>query len=388
MRRRADQRLSGPARALVGCGGLLFALFGVLPFWAMFVGPALELGRSFSWATARCEVLYVGTERAGGEYRPLVAYAYQVAGRERISARFEVLPNDYKTEEKARAQATDLTAGRPAECYVSASGVAVLKRRPNTQLYLGLVPLVFLIPAVLFLWLATRPGGRIPRAGDGTTWLPGGARPQDFAEASTRPLTLRPASTPLGRFLALLAATLVWNGLTGAFVAAVWSQGGAGDLPAGMLCFAPFPIVGLLLLAATVQRFLALFGPRASLTLSQPAVRPGESVAVSWELRRMAWRVRTTRVALVGRELVPAGGDGSGTAPAHVFLEHELGQVLPGGSPTEGRAGLTIPAGLMHSFEGGSFKVEWLVRVRAEVLLAPDLEEEFPLLVLPERPRP
>lgn len=387
MKRRSDARLTPPLRVAMGCGGLLFALCGLLPAWALLGAPLLELGRSSSWATARCEVLFVGVERAGEGHRPLVAYAYRVAGRERISARFEVLPNDYKTEESARAAAGELAPGRQADCYVSPSGTqAVLKRRPNRELLLGLVPLVFLVPAFIFLWLATRPSGKLGTDGGRGGWLPGGRRPEDVAEAGG-PVTLQPASTPLGRFLGLLAGMLVWNGLTGAFVAAAWNDISLRELGFGALCFAPFPLVGLLLLWAVVYRFFALFSPRACLTLSRPALRPGESVAVSWQLRRMAWRARSVDVALLGRETAPADSDGT-AGSAHVFLERPLGQALPGGSPTEGRAALTVPAGLMHSFEGGAFKVEWLVRLRARVLLAPDLEEEFPLVVLPERPRP
>ncbi len=196
-------------------------------------------------------------------------------------------------------------------------------------------------------------------------------------------MTLAPASTPLGRFLGLLAGMLVWNGLTGVFVAATWSDFSLSDAGLGLLCFAAFPLIGLLLLGATVYRFFALFGPRAFLTLSRPALRPGEAVTVSWELRRMAWRARALEVTLLGREAAPAG-EGSPSS-THVFLERRL-QPLPGGERTAGRAVVQLPPGLMHSFEAGGFELEWLVRVRAPVLMAPDLDEEFPLLVLPGRP--
>ncbi len=185
MRRRGDQRLTAPMRAFVGCGGLTFALCGLLPTWFLSVRPATELVRSLSWPAERCEVLYAGVERAGGDYRPLVAFAWQAGGRERVSARFEVLPNDYKKEEQARAQAADYKAGQRAECFVDpARSQAVLKRRPNTQLFLGLVPLLFLLPAALFLWLATRPGGRVaapptPRAG-----CPAGCGPRRWPRAA------------------------------------------------------------------------------------------------------------------------------------------------------------------------------------------------------------
>lgn len=383
MRRRGDQRLTAPMRAFVGCGGLTFALCGLLPTWFLSVRPATELVRSLSWPAERCEVLYAGVERAGGDYRPLVAFAWQAGGRERVSARFEVLPNDYKKEEQARAQAADYKAGQRAECFVDpARSQAVLKRRPNTQLFLGLVPLLFLLPAAPFLWLATRPGGRVARAADASSWLPGGLRPEEVAEGGG-PVTLAPASTPLGRFLGLLAGMLVWNGLTGVFVAATWSDFSLSDAGLGLLCFAAFPLIGLLLLGATVYRFFALFGPRAFLTLSRPALRPGEAVTVSWELRRMAWRARDLEVTLLGREAARAG-EGSPSS-THVFLERRL-QPLPGGERTAGRAVVQLPPGLMHSFEAGGFELEWLVRVRAPVLMAPDLDEEFPLLVLPGRP--
>lgn len=385
MKRRGDTRVPGLVRAAAGCGGLLFALFAVAPTWALLVRPATELGRALAWSAERCEVLYSGIERRGDKYRPLVAFAWQAGGRERISARFEVLPNEYKTEEQARAQSAPYVAGQAAECYLDPTRAqAVLKRRTNAQLFLGLVPLLFLLPAALFLWLATRPAGQLPgAAGGGSGWLPGRRRPADVRE-SGGPVTLVPASTPLGRFLLLTAVMLVWNGVTGAFIAAGWSEVSLAEIGPGLLCFAPFPLVGLALLGSTVHRFLALFGPRPFLTLSRPALRPGEAVTVGWELRRLGWRARSVEVTLLGRERAPTGSE---STASHVFLERRL-EPVPGATSTSGRAVIQLPAGLMHSFEAGSFKLEWLVRVRAEVLLAPDLDEEFPLTVLPERPRP
>jgi hypothetical protein len=44
---------------------------------------------------------------------------------------------------------------------------------------------------------------------------------------------------------------------------------------------------------------------------------------------------------------------------------------------------VTVPAELMHSFTGSHNKILWTIRVKGEIVHWPDIDEDFPLTVLP-----
>ena len=51
-----------------------------------------------------------------------------------------------------------------------------------------------------------------------------------------------------------------------------------------------------------------------------------------------------------------------------------------------GSVEVTIPSDSMHSFSSENNKIIWALRLKAEVEWRPDLNEEFPLTVLPLPP--
>ncbi|MHC4886361.1 MAG: hypothetical protein ACYTGH_14885, partial [Planctomycetota bacterium] len=66
------------------------------------------------------------------------------------------------------------------------------------------------------------------------------------------------------------------------------------------------------------------------------------------------------------------------------FLElplHESPSIQPGGD-AEG----LLPLDTMHSFEAENNKIEWSIQVTGEIPWWPDIDESFPVTVLPLRP--
>ncbi|HLH27703.1 MAG TPA: hypothetical protein VKW77_02230, partial [Acidimicrobiales bacterium] len=53
-----------------------------------------------------------------------------------------------------------------------------------------------------------------------------------------------------------------------------------------------------------------------------------------------------------------------------------------------GRAKFTVPADSMHSWKSGHNKFVWAIHVRGDIPWWPDIGEEFPIEVLPQRAAP
>jgi Protein of unknown function (DUF3592) len=376
------------ARSALGCGALAFISMG-LPFvWLMLGVPTLALVRSQAWPQASCEVLYTGVQpgvthsRGGSAYRPLVAYAYTVSGREYISAAFEVQPRDYKNEDDAKAQAATFASGSRWKCYVDPAdpGQAVLLRRFNPATLLGLLPGLFPVFGLLMLYAAFSVGRSNGPAQPSSSWLPAAATPEGDIVGSQN-VRLAPTSSPLGAFIGLLFANLIWNGITFSFMYLGWHDGGLRKFEPGMLCFLPFPLIGLMLLFSIPYKFLALFNPRPYLTLSRQALRPGESLTLRYELTPFGFRVRRLQLWLKGSEHNLGGNKQAATT--HEFYSGAVLDQNRGEEASAGQLTLTIPEGVMHSFEASRYQIRWRIKLVADIPLFPDVEQEFTLTVLP-----
>jgi hypothetical protein len=66
-----------------------------------------------------------------------------------------------------------------------------------------------------------------------------------------------------------------------------------------------------------------------------------------------------------------------------VFAEIPVFETMEHETLSQGEGRVVIPPGLMHSFNGRHNRITWWLRVRGEIPRRPDVEEDFPINVLP-----
>ena len=206
-------------------------------------------------------------------------------------------------------------------------------------------------------------------------------------------VTLRPKSGPWKKLFQSLFINLFWNGIVGVFVwvlAKEWQKGNHQWMP--ILIVSVFGLIGLLLLAGIPHALLALFNPRPVLELERGGLAPGESLAVRYRFRGFASRLTRLRLAVEGEEHVSyttrSGNSTSFQSTSTVFYRGAFFDSAGGPVPSRGEALLRLPADTMHSLEAPHNRVRWKLKVSGEIPRWPDVEEEFPLAVLPmEVPR-
>jgi len=162
-----------------------------------------------------------------------------------------------------------------------------------------------------------------------------------------------------------------------------------GDL-AGLLFLIPFWAIGFVILGVgLLPQIRALKITPPEIDVSREAVRLGESFDFRYyqtfkdrlelDFARVEFFMRETAIYRRGTDTytethevpvytkeIPRGSYGAGD---HLDLSHRF----------------TVPADAMHTFLGSNNRIEWLLRVKVSIARWPDVNETYPVRVLPER---
>jgi hypothetical protein len=89
------------------------------------------------------------------------------------------------------------------------------------------------------------------------------------------------------------------------------------------------------------------------------------------------------RVSLEGREEATYQSGKNTATDKNVFARLEIADVGVVPAMRSGDGTVTVPDNLMHSFTGSHNKIVWAIRVHGEIDHWPDINEDFPIKVLP-----
>ena len=382
-----------PSAALgAGCLAAFFGVFllaGAAVLWFVTLRPAARAWTAREWRETSCVVERSGVgEHAGDDgttYSVDVLYAFTVGGREYKSSRYDFLSGSSSGYEGKAAVVERLPAGTRTVCWVDPQDLtsAVLERRLHKGYLFGLFGLPFFLVGAGGIAFTLRGWRRFEKRGapgapaSSSSAVPGSGWPPG-------PVTLRPGSTPLGKFLGITFAAAFWNGITGVFV---WQAVGGWKAGAGDGCLTvfliPFVLIGALLLLSVPYQLLALFNPRPVLTLDRGELVAGEALELSWSFRGLAGRIGKLRISLEGREEATYRRGTSSTTDKQTFAQVTLVESTRRLEIAGGTTRVALPAGTMHTFVAPHNKVLWVLKVEGEIARWPDVAEEFELVVRP-----
>jgi hypothetical protein len=398
-----SEKVPGTGRwVLAGFFGIFLAV-GLAAFYGMTLRPLARIIEARGWRKTACTVISSEVKGHssddGTTYSVNILYAYEVGDREYRSNRYHFMGGSSSGYEGKARVVRRYPPGRVTFCFVNPRDPteAVLERGLTTDLGWGLLPLIFVAVGgggIYFAVWRMRPGaGTAVRASRGTP--PGPLFRQDklrgpalSGENVALPRTLKPGTSPLAKLIGAIFVALFWNGIVSVFV---WQaiRSWVRHRPEWFLTLfiLPFVAVGLVMIGFVVRTFLALFNPKPRLTVTPGAVALGTAFEVTWELSGRTGAISRLRICLEGREEVQyQSGDNTSTDKS-VFARFEVANTTDRLALQAGQARLTLPAGLMHSWAADHNKIIWSFRVSGQIPRWPDVDEEFPLTVLPQTVR-
>jgi hypothetical protein len=404
-----QEPLSGQAQATKtwGCLAIFFLLFfsvGSAFFHQLFLRPVWKVLTAGNWVETPCLVESSRVRAHRGDesttYSVDILYHYVFNDREYKSSRYDFMGGSTSSYHGKAAVVSRYPPGKETICYVNPTDPteAVLNREFSADLWVGLIPLVFVAVGaggLLFAVLKSRrprtalgsePSGWSRRGGEATL-RPG------TVEGVEGPVVLRTRHSAWAKLLGTIFMAAFWNGIVSVFVWQViqaWHQGRGSwaerwFLPIFLM---PFVLVGLLLIGTVVYTFLALFNPRFRLTVSSSRITPGDNLEVQWYMDGRVQVVERLRIYLEGREEATYTRGTDTRTDKVVFATIDLVHATSRADFRSGQARISIPANTMPTFEAPHNKILWTIQVRGEIARWPDVIDEFPIRILPSQPQP
>jgi hypothetical protein len=403
---------------------LFFGIFftvGTAGGHALFLKPWLASRAAATWPAVPCEIVSSRVKTHDGDdsttYSIDVVYRYRVNGRIYTSNRYEFNRSSSSNYRHKSGIVNRYQPGSRTTCHVNPDDPtdAVLQRRFTSNMWLGLIPLTFMLIGAIGLVHALRgKGAKDASAGFQKTFSEKPVRAASFRAAFTPPATaampsrnfydeavpggsgasggvdapnattvLEPRSSRTGKVVAIGIFALLWNGFISFFLVQAFGDGG------GMRWFMavfmiPFVAVGVGVIGAFIHQLLALSNPRPRVTVNTQTLPPGGTLQLSWEMTGRVHALRDVKIYLEGREEAMYRRGTDTRTDREVFSTLKIFQSDQPGSFAAGSARLTLPRPLMHTFKSPNNQIVWSLRVKGEIPRWPDVDEEFAFTVLPE----
>jgi len=389
------EALKGKMAAVPGCFFLVFFLAGVgfaVPF---FVLPAVRVLASGDWHETPCVVLSSNVRTHSGSdgatYSIDILYSYEIDGREYRANRYGFMGGSSSGYAGKAQIVKQHPPGAKTVCFVDPEDPtrAVLHRGFTLDFLFGLIPLVFVAVGAggMVYWYRFRQ--RATRDGLDANWMPKRAptvTEDAYSSAgwNTGPVTLKPTAPPCIKLLVTVFAAAFWNGIVSIFLVDVIKSWQRGRPNWFMTVFmVPFVVVGTGLISAVCYCFLALFNPRPILTVNSTSILLGSSIRLRWRLRGGLGNVRALTISLEGREEATYTRGTTTTTDQKTFCTIPVTHSNDLLGMHDGEAEVTVPPDTIHSFEADNNKIVWAFKVHADIPRWPDVEQEFPITVLP-----
>ena len=198
-------------------------------------------------------------------------------------------------------------------------------------------------------------------------------------------LLLEPRTSPWMKFFFIVLFAAIWNGITSVPVFTEIIPGFQKGQPEwGLTLFISiFVLVGLGTLAAAFYQLLAAFNPRPQLMLQRADLAPGVRSGLQWRFRGKASRIRHLQIILQGKEEATYSRGTDTYTDEHVFYSQTLVDTHDAREFRHGNTELEIPIGTMPSFDGGSNRIVWQIKLNGDIPRWPDVIEEFDVKVYP-----
>jgi hypothetical protein len=196
---------------------------------------------------------------------------------------------------------------------------------------------------------------------------------------------MKPLNKPRGSLMGqgcFLAFALLWTGFSVFMFVMAWREKEA--------FISLFLVIGLVMIVAALWRFfskLRLSAPM--LMISHTELCVGERFNLDYQQTfKGASDVTKASISLVFQEAATyTQGTDTRTDRHDIVVEtHEIpGRRFESGEVLQQSFSMMVPADAMHTFIAKNNELQWLIRVHVDIVDWPDMKEDYPIRVLPQK---
>ncbi len=369
---------------------------GVL--WIGLGEPLVNVVRAQFWEEVPCTILSSAVE-GRKTYRVAIHYEYETGQVRREGSRYSFVTGSTSGRDSKQKVVDQYPVGKQTVCYVNPNNVSesVINRNFQWAMLVGLVGIPFAAVGAggCHALMSQRRKKHQAETEIDTDSEKVSAMRDDITmhdEAFTHhalheepgPITLKPESGRLGAFVALLVLGLIWNAIVSIFAFQMVGDIRKGDHPWILGLFVSgFGLVGLALLVGAIYSFLKLFNPIPVLVLERTQLPLGGTGTVRWTFRGSTRSLHDFKISLESIERVTYVRGTNTSTEDHKLLENVLYESMEPSEIERGEITVEIPTDAMHSFEALNNKIVWRLKVHGSLRFWPDVNEIFPIRVVP-----
>ena len=376
-----------------------FVIGGCYTLYSFGLRQVYRLLDAQDWQPTRCVIVASAVEARRGDHGPLfrvaISYTYEFAGKAHRGDRYDFWDEFYSSGRTGKeAVVKRYSVGKEATCYVDPElpSEAVVHRGFSSKIFFGMIPLVFIVMGsggVAYAILARK---KIFAGPESTNWLPDAAQRKNrgatsHVEESSLPVELKPSQSRWGRLIGMIFFSAFWNGCISILVVTVVKghiNGAVNWIQWIQTIFViPFALIGLVSLGIVAYMFLKLLNPLPTLKLSNSTAKLGDELQLHWKFSGNVQPIRRLQLVLKAQEEARYTVGTDTQSDRETFIELSLVDTTEKREMPSGSVSFTIPANSMHSFDAPHNKVLWSLQVHGELARWPDIDHEFPLVVLP-----
>ncbi len=379
----------------------IFAIAGLAGTFFILVLPVRNVIAARSWVETPCTVLSAQvkshSDSDGTTYRVDISYRYEFNSKTFTSDRYGFMGGSSSGRSGKQAVVDKYRKAKNPICFVNPDDPeqAVLVRGFRLTMLFGFIPLIFLAVGVGGIVGTTRKSKRriISKGAHAAKWLPETKTAclddNIYAAAgadSAGPVILRAKSSRLAKLLFLIIFAAIWNGVVSVFVVNIVRGFQQGRPQWGVALFISiFVLVGLGVIIGVIHQLLALFNPKAKLTLSLARIPLGSTAHLTWEILGRVNRISELVITLQAREECRYRRGTKTYTDKNTFFTFQLAQTTNPAQMSYGEIGFAVPAETMHSFAADNNKIIWSLNVAGDIERWPDIKDEFDITITPRQ---
>ena len=375
-----------PLFAIFACVGL-----GLLCFWA--IPKLLEHQEMKGWVETPAEVVWSrvtsNSDSDGTTYGVDIFYRYEFDGVELESNRGGLVSSTSSGRSGKQQVVNDHPAGAKIVCFVNPERPweVVRKREMGWSGLFLLFPLLFCLVGLIGLWYPFWGSKKEARLASGSQAAGHSANSSEKIRTSGGAVELKPGGKRVKGLLGVMFFALFWNGIVSVFVLQVYKAWRAGSVDWFLTLFmVPFVLVGVGSVLFAGYRFLGLFSPAPRLSLPSDSVGMGADLRVDWKVMKGAERFRHFAIYLVGTEQAEYRRGTDTKRETSVFYEEMLVETSQPRMIMQGSVSFRVPYDVVPTWEATNNKISWAIHVKGDLPFWPDVNDQYPVVILPMQP--
>lgn len=400
---------TGKSRAGVRFAVGFFALFfviGAAVFYFITVRPLARVVAARDWVATPCTIVSSRVQSHRGDegttYRVDILYRYEVDGQEYRSSRYKFMGVASSGYQGKADVVSRYPAGSKQTCFVDPRNPteAVLEPGLTADMWFGALPAVFMLVGAGGIAgmmrhrrkeRAARHHGAADPAPVPMEEILGNRSPTGPVSApmvdAVGSRVLKPAGSRLAGLIAIGVFGAIWNGLIW-FVflpgSGLFRRGSSGLFDwIHLLFMLPFLAVGIALIGAAIYQWMALYNPKAEITITPGVPTLGGRLDLAWRLTGRTEALQNLKVVLEAREEATYRQGTRTSTDRNVFLRIEAASPQDSSTMAEGRTNISLPVDTMPTFKSDNNQIIWSLTVTGRIPRWPDLKEEFVIEVRP-----